>query len=131
MKTMTKTYLHIKTIIVMTLCLALHALACHAQTRQSVDSLLRCIDKAVDNSSAYVAKRERRIGKLRRDLAKATTDSKRYRVAFALYGQYAPFVNDSAVYFLDRCVTIASRMKGRARHSLPCATPAPESTWSR
>lgn len=102
MKTMTKTYLHIKTIIVMTLCLALHALACHAQTRQSVDSLLRCIDKAVDNSSAYVAKRERRIGKLRRDLAKATTDSERYRVAFALYGQYAPFVNDSAVYFLDR-----------------------------
>ncbi len=120
MKTMTKTYLHIKTIIVMTLCLALHALACHAQTRQSVDSLLRCIDKAVDNSSAYVAKRERRIGKLRRDLAKATTDSERYRVAFALYGQYAPFVNDSAVYFLDRCVTIASRMKGREADVCAC-----------
>ncbi len=117
---MTKTYRHIKTALAMMLCLTFHLLGCLAQTRQSVDSLLRCIDKAVDNSSVYVGKRERRIGRLRRDLARARTDGERYRVSFALYEQYAPFVNDSAIYYLDNCVKAATRMKGQKSNLCKC-----------
>lgn len=117
---MTKTYLHVKTVVAVAFCLMFHILACHAQTRQSVDSLLRCIDKAVDNFPEYVGKRERKINKLRKELARAKTDSERYRVSFSLSEQYTPFVNDSAVYFLDRCVTIASRMKGREADVCTC-----------
>ncbi len=117
---MTKTYRHIKTILAMMLCLAFHLPGCQAQTRQSVDSLLRCIDKAVDNSSVYVGKRERRIGQLRRDLARARTDQERYRVSFALYEQYAPFINDSAVYYLNHCVEAATRMKGQKSNVCKC-----------
>ncbi len=117
---MTKTYSRIKTILATTLCLTFHLLACHAQTRQSVDSLLRQIDKAVDNSSAYVEKRERQISKLKQQLAKARTDGERYRVSFSLYEQYMPFVSDSAIYFLNRCVSIVSRMKGREADLCKC-----------
>ncbi len=107
---MTETYRHIKTTIAAMLFLTFHLLGCQAQTRASVDSLLSRIDKAVDNAPMYVAKRERRIGKLRLDLARARTDRERYRASFALYGQYAPFINDSAVYFLNRCAMFATRM---------------------
>lgn len=117
---MTKTYRHINAILTTALCLTFHLLACHAQTRHSVDSLLRLIDKAVDKSSEYVGKREQQIGKLRQELAKAKTDGERYRVSFSLYGQYAPFVNDSAIYFLNRCIGIASRMKGQESNICKC-----------
>lgn len=120
MKTMTKTYLHVKTVVAMAFCLMFHILACQAQTRQSVDSLLRCIDKAVDNFPEYVGKRERKINKLRKELARAKTDSERYRVSFSLSEQYTPFVNDSAIYFLNRCVDIASRMRGQESALCKC-----------
>ena len=117
---MTKTYSRIKTILATTLCLTFHLLACHAQTRQSVDSLLRQIDKAVDNSSAYVEKRERQISKLKQQLAKARTDGERYSVSFSLSEQYTPFISDSTIYFLNRCVSIASRMKGHESDVCKC-----------
>lgn len=117
---MTKTYLHVKTVVAVAFCLMFHILACQAQTRQSVDSLLRCIDKAVDNFPEYVGKRERRINKLRKELARAKTDSERYRVSFSLSEQYTPFVNDSAIYFLNRCVDIASRMRGQESNLCKC-----------
>lgn len=120
MKTMTKTYTHVKTVVAVTFCLMFHILACQAQTRQSVDSLLRCIDKAVDNFPEYVGKRERKINKLRKELARARTDGERYRACFSLSEQYTPFVNDSAIYFLNRCVSIASRMKGQASNLCKC-----------
>ncbi len=118
---MTKTYTkYIKTVLATLLCLTFHLLGSHAQTRQSVDSLLRRIDKEVDNSSAYVGKREARISKLRQRLASARTDGERYRVSFGLYEQYQPLINDSAIYFLNRCVAVASRMKGRESDLCKC-----------
>ncbi len=118
---MTKTYRqHIKTILATVFCLTYHLLACHAQTKQSVDSLLLCIDKEIDRSSVYVGKRERRISKLRQELASATTDAERYRIAFCLYEQYVPLVNDSAIYFLNHCVAVASRMKGQESNLCKC-----------
>lgn len=118
---MTKTYRkHTRAILATMLCLTFHLLGSHAQTRQSVDSLLLCIDKEMNRSSVYVDKRETRINKLRQEMASARTDGERYRVSYGLYEQYLPLVNDSAIFFLNSCVAVASRMKGQESNLCKC-----------
>lgn len=90
----------------------LSSIICHAQNKQSVDSLLHCIDEAIDNSSLYVGKKEQQIAKLKADLSKAENPYKQYQVSFELYEEYAPFINDSAIYYLNHCIRIARNMGG-------------------
>lgn len=91
----------------------LSSIICHAQNKQSVDSLLHCIDEAIDNSSLYVGKKEQQIAKLKADLSKAENPYKQYQVSFELYEEYAPFINDSAIYYLNHCIRIARNMGGQ------------------
>lgn len=69
-----------------------------------LDSMLTVIDRAIDESRTYVAAKERRMARLRGDLALAATPRARYETSFRLYEEYRPFVRDSALFFLDRCI---------------------------
>ncbi|MBP3512404.1 MAG: transcriptional regulator [Prevotella sp.] len=71
-----------------------------------LDSLYRCLDKAIVASPRYVEQREHRIDSLRRELAKARDRSERYERTFALYREYKSYMNDSAVAFLKRCISL-------------------------
>lgn len=84
-------------------------LLCHAQTQQSVDSLLHRIDKAIDNTQ-YLNQKTERISHLRLQLRKAKTLNERYDASFKLYEEYTPYINDSAIYFLDRCAELAYQL---------------------
>jgi hypothetical protein len=75
-----------------------------------LDSLLNIIDQSMDNSQHYVAIREQHIATLKEQYAAATTDRSRYDIAYNLYEGYKPFVNDSAVFYLNQCIAVASRM---------------------
>ncbi len=83
----------------------------NAQTQHSVDSLLHCIDNAVDNSSQYVYHKEQRISSLRYRLKKASGISEQYQISFKLYEEYTPFINDSAIYFLNHCADLAIKLQ--------------------
>lgn len=75
------------------------------------DTLLKRLDKAVDNSDIYICKREKKIKKLRDELKKAGKPYARYTIAMALYEQYSPFQNDSAMAYLDKATEYAEAMK--------------------
>lgn len=86
-------------------------MVCCAQTRQSVDSLLHRIDEAIDNPNApFLHKKAGRISQLRFQLNKTKTDSEKYAASFKLYEEYTPYINDSAIYFLNLCTELAYKL---------------------
>lgn len=94
--------------------LALSVLIGHAQTSKSVDSLLHCIDEAIDHSAQYVSRKEQRIRQLQQQLSQAKNPHAEYQLSYRLYEEYTPFVNDSAIIYLKRCIEIARKT---GRHS--------------
>lgn len=99
----------IKLIITTQLFLALSVLIGHAQTPESVDSLLHCIDEAIDHSAQYVSRKEQRIRQLQQQLSQAKNLHAQYQLSYRLYEEYTPFVNDSAIIYLKRCIGIARK----------------------
>ena len=104
----------IKLILTTQLFLALSVLIGHAQTPESVDSLLHCIDEAIDHSAQYVSRKEQRIRQLQQQLSQAKNLHAEYQLSYRLYEEYTPFVNDSAIIYLKRCIKIARKT---GRHS--------------
>lgn len=80
----------------------------------SLDSVLTLIDCAIDESRTFVAAKELRMARLRGDLALAATPRARFDAAFGLYEEYRPFVRDSALFFLDRCIGEATTLGDRS-----------------
>ena len=99
----------LKIILTTQLFLALSVLIGHAQTPESVDSLLHCIDEAIDHSAQYVSRKEQRIRQLQQQLSKAKNLHAEYQLSYRLYEEYTPFVNDSAIIYLKRCIEIARK----------------------
>lgn len=104
----------LKIILTTQLFLALSVLIGHAQTPESVDSLLHCIDEAIDHSAQYVSQKEQRIRQLQQQLSQAKNLHAEYQLSYRLYEEYTPFVNDSAIIYLKRCIEIARKT---GRHS--------------
>lgn len=82
--------------------------------RARQDSVLTLIDRSIDESRTYVAAKERRMARLRGDLALAATPRARFETSFRLYEEYRPFVRDSALFFLDRCIGEAETLGDRS-----------------
>lgn len=82
---------------------------------ERIDSLLQRIDQGIDNILQYVDIREQRIIELKGQYAEAPDDRRRYDIAFGLYEEYKPYVNDSAVFYLNKCIALAYRMKDTLR----------------
>ena len=101
------------------LCIILFAFPCAliAQGNQT-DSLIRQVDEAVNNASLYIAKREKHIARLRNRLDKTHDNREAYYVAFKLYEAYKPFVNDSAIFYLNRCIAMATASNNRQHANL-------------
>lgn len=99
----------LKIILTTQLFLALSVLIGHAQTPESVDSLLHCIDEAIDHSAQYVSRKEQRIRQLQQQLSQAKNLHAEYQLSYRLYEEYTPFVNDSAIIYLKRCIEIARK----------------------
>ena len=76
---------------------------------KSLKQLLSEVDEAIEQSPQYVEQHEARIIDARNRLSGAATDRHRFEVSFALYDLYKPFVNDSAIFFLKECISIARK----------------------
>ena len=79
-------------------------------TAASIDSILQCIDEAISASDQYGQKKKERIAYLKSRADQAETLSAKYELTYQLYAEYLPFVNDSAIYYLERCSDIALQM---------------------
>lgn len=84
-------------------------------TAASIDSILQCIDEAIAASDQYVQKKKERISYLKSRTDQAETLSAKYELTYQLYAEYLPFVNDSAIYYLERCADIARQMDDESK----------------
>lgn len=93
-----------------------------AEARPSAtDSLIKRLDKAVENSDRYIHIREERINLLKERLADTNMPSSRYNISMSLYGEYSSFQNDSAIAYLGKAADYAGLM-GREDLAERCNT---------
>ena len=80
-----------------------------------LEQTYRQLDDAIAHSDQYVQQRERRIGQYKDALAAAGDDRARYEACRHLYDEYHPYMNDSAIHYLDRCIALARVSGDRVR----------------
>lgn len=72
--------------------------------------LYRQLDAAIDSSAYYQKQKSDVIRTLNRQYDSARNDQEQYQFAFSLYREYATFVNDSAIRYLQVCMDCADRL---------------------
>ncbi|WP_051522874.1 DUF6377 domain-containing protein [Prevotella sp. P6B4] len=72
--------------------------------------LYRQLDAAIDSSAYYQKQKSDVIRTLNRQYDSARNDQEQYQFAFSLYREYATFVNDSAIHYLQVCMDCADRL---------------------
>ena len=78
-----------------------------------LEQVYRQLDKAIMQTDQFVQERENRILQTRIAL-EATHDSEaQYELCRRLYDEYQSYINDSAIYYIDRCIAIAEQMGDR------------------
>ena len=84
-----------------------------AQSDESVDlnALYQQIDEAISQSPQYVAERERQITACRDSLKIEENAENRLLLAERLFRLYEPYRNDSAFYFIERCISLADSLR--------------------
>ena len=73
------------------------------------------LDDAIEQSDRYVQVREERIAKLKTALEVTRAVNAQYDLCHSLYEEYHSYVNDSAIFYLDRCIALAQAMGDKAR----------------
>lgn len=81
-----------------------------ASAQSCIDTLLQKIDNAIEHSDEYVKKKTDRIGFLKAQLNHTKSAETQYDLSYQLYEEYHPFMNDSAIYYLNHCAEIARSM---------------------
>ena len=97
------------------------AMACNvmADGKKSLADYCKQIDDAIAHSADYVAAHEKKIGEAKHALNFEASDKGKYQLNFQLYELYKPFVSDSAMYFLGKCITLADKL-GDASGAVKC-----------
>ena len=92
------------------LCLCWLSCMCMILPAQNLDSLYRCLDKEITKFPQYVARHDQEVADLLSKLTTTVDDEGRYALNFQLYEKYYPFKNDSAIFYLRKCMDLANRM---------------------
>lgn len=88
-----------------------------SMAKPNIDSLYNCLDEAILQSPQYVKVRETRIAKLIDKMKASRTLGEQYQYSFLLYQEYSAFKNDSAIFYLDKCITRAQEMNDKKREN--------------
>lgn len=68
------------------------------------------LDEAIKHTDQYVQEREDRISKYKTAL-EVTQDAKaQFEMCRHLYDEYQPYMNDSAIYYIGRCISLAEQL---------------------
>ena len=73
----------------------------------------RKLDDAISKTDQYVEVREQRIQQLKSALNVTTDVGAQYEICRRLYDEYHPYMNDSAIYYIDRCISLAEERGDR------------------
>ena len=70
----------------------------------------RKLDKAIDQTDRYVQERENRIQAYKTARGNIDDDRAQYELSRSLYEEYRPYMSDSAIHYIGRCISLAERM---------------------
>ena len=73
------------------------------------------LDEAIKHTDQYIQEREQRITKHRTALEVTKDPAGRYELCHRLYEEFQPYMNDSAIYYIDRCIALAEKMGDHIR----------------
>ena len=108
-----------KSAVITIVLLALCPLVASATGTIDLEEAYRSLDEAIAQSDRYVAQREDRIRQLKSALEVTRDPAAQYDLCHRLYGQYQPYMNDSAIHYIDRCITLAEGLGNRV-HAEEC-----------
>ena len=80
----------------------------------NLDSLYRTLDDAIRHSADYEKVKQENIEKMLTRLRATSDPNMRFLLSHNLYEEYHAFINDSALYYLAQCVSIAEQMSNKA-----------------
>ena len=82
---------------------------------QNIDSLYRCLDIAIAETPKYIESKESRIAELKGRLHKSSDKKESYELSYSLYQEYMPYINDSAIVYLQTCISLSKQLGERSR----------------
>ena len=88
-----------------------HAAAPQGDEKVDLNALYQEIDEAISQSPQYVAELERQITACRDSLKIEENAENRLLLAERLFRLYEPYRNDSAFYFIERCISLADSLR--------------------
>jgi hypothetical protein len=78
-----------------------------------MDSLLRVLDKTLDNYQVYSNQKEDKLNKLKELLKYTSTDLQRYQICGKLYDEYRAYKSDSALTYARKKLEIAEKLNNK------------------
>lgn len=78
-----------------------------------MDSLLRVLDKTVDNYQIYSNMKEVQLNKLKEQLRHSSSDTLKYRICGKLYDEYSYYKSDSALTYARKKLQIAEKLSNK------------------
>ena len=100
---------------IITILLLLLPFTMWAQREIDLEQVYRQLDEAISNTDKYTQEREQRILKYRTALEVTQDPAGQYQLCRRLYDEFQPYMNDSAIYYIDRCISLAEKMGDRVR----------------
>ena len=78
-----------------------------------LEQVYRQLDEAILQTDQFVQERENRILQTRIALEATHDPEAQYELCRRLYDEYQSYINDSAIYYIDRCIALAEQMGDR------------------
>lgn len=99
--------------IILVLLLLMSALSVMASPTIDLEQEYIKLDMAIAQSESYVERREQRIDLYRSTLDASTDNQVQYEMSRRLYEEYRSYISDSALHYIDRCITLCEQRGDR------------------
>ena len=80
--------------------------------------LYNTLDSVIAKSDDYKEIAEKRKARLRQQFADSRGLARRYELAMKLYDEYKAFNNDSAIYYINKCIELAVQLDDKTKENL-------------
>lgn len=79
----------------------------------SMDSLLKVLDKTVDNYQMYSDQKEERLNKLKELLKYSSSENQKYEISGKIFNEYSSYKSDSALVYARKKLQIAENLNNK------------------
>ncbi|HJV77217.1 MAG TPA: DUF6377 domain-containing protein [Paludibacter sp.] len=81
--------------------------------RSEIDSLLKVLDKTIENYQLYSNQKERKLDQMKNLLKYTSSENQRYEICGKLYDEYNSYKSDSALIYARKKLQIAEKLNNK------------------